>query len=75
MNYQCIIDAKGRVTVPMGIRRRMGLSAGDRVDFLVEDGRVILRLSRPMTNVFDKYIGALAVAGTKHTWVRKPRTL
>jgi AbrB family looped-hinge helix DNA binding protein len=61
--------------VPMGIRRRMGLSAGDRVDFLVEDGGVILRLSRPMTDVFDKYIGALAAAGTKHTWVRKPRTL
>jgi hypothetical protein len=53
----------------------MGLSAGDRVDFLVEDGGVILRLSRPMTDVFDKYIGALAAAGTKHTWVRKPRTL
>jgi AbrB family looped-hinge helix DNA binding protein len=60
MNYLCTIDAKGRVTVPTEIRRRMGLSTGDRVDFLVEDGRIILRPSHSATNVFDKYMGALS---------------
>ena len=29
--------------MPKEIRRRLGLSAGDRVDFTVENGRVILR--------------------------------
>jgi len=59
MSFSGGIDSRGRVTVPRQIRRRLGLSAGDRVDFVCESGLVILRSSRPPEDVFAKYRGAL----------------
>ena len=32
MNYSSAIDKRGRVTVPLEVRIRLGLSAGDRVE-------------------------------------------
>ncbi len=37
------VSEKGQVTIPKEIRSRLGIRAGDRVLFLVEDGRVVLR--------------------------------
>lgn len=37
------ITSKGQTTIPVEIRRRLKLKAGDRVEFIVEaDGRVVL---------------------------------
>lgn len=39
-----MITSEGRVTIPKHVRERLGLRAGDRVDFAVEeDGSVRLR--------------------------------
>ncbi|HUF19846.1 MAG TPA: AbrB/MazE/SpoVT family DNA-binding domain-containing protein [Burkholderiales bacterium] len=38
------LTSKGQTTIPKEIRERLGLSPGDKLDFVVEeDGRVVLR--------------------------------
>lgn len=59
MKYSSSISSKGQVTVPLEIRNRLGLSAGDRVDFVVEGDRTIIRPARSVLNPFDKYKGVL----------------
>jgi AbrB family looped-hinge helix DNA binding protein len=71
------ISSKGQITVPLEIRRRLGLKEGDRVEFLVDDGRTILRPARSAKNPFEKYIGAAAPAFRSkreiNAWVRNLR--
>ena len=59
MKYSSTISSKGQVTVPQEIRQRIGLSAGDRVEFVIENGQTLLRPFRGKTNPFAKYKGAL----------------
>lgn len=59
MSKTSSISSKGQVTIPQEIRVRLGLRAGDRVEFVVEGDRTILRPARTRENVFRKYMGAL----------------
>lgn len=52
------ISSKGQVTVPIEVRQRLGLKQGDRVEFVFEDGRTVLRPFRPAINPFTAYLGA-----------------
>ena len=49
------ISSKGQVTVPQEILDRIGLSAGDRVEFVPENGNILIRPLRSETNPFEKY--------------------
>lgn len=40
------ISSKGQVTVPQEIRTRLGLATGDRVEFVVEGERTLIRPAR-----------------------------
>lgn len=54
------ISSKGQVTVPMAVRQRLGLRAGDRVEFASQNGDIVLRPARPEgENPFAKYTGIL----------------
>jgi antitoxin PrlF len=53
------VNSKGQVTVPIEIRNRLGLKAGDRLAFIDEGGEIILRLDRDQKNPFAGYAGAL----------------
>jgi antitoxin PrlF len=53
------ISSKGQVTVPQEIRRRLGVRAGDRVEFAVERGQVVLKPVRGAEDPLAKYVGAL----------------
>ena len=53
------VTSKGQITIPLEVRRGLGLETGDRVEFLVEDGRTMMCKERPRTNPFEAYIGAL----------------
>jgi antitoxin PrlF len=59
MKYSSTISSKGQVTVPQEIRNRLGLATGDRVDFVIEGERTVIRPSRSTSNPFDKYRGVL----------------
>jgi len=59
MKNSSTISSKGQVTVPQEIRNRIGLSAGDRVEFVVENGKTTIRPLRSETNPFEKYKGIL----------------
>jgi antitoxin PrlF len=59
MKHSSTISSKGQVTVPQEIRTRVGLSACDRVEFAVENGKILFRRLRSEDNPFAKYKGAL----------------
>jgi AbrB family looped-hinge helix DNA binding protein len=58
MAHFSTISSKGQVTVPQEIRKRLGLRAGDRVEFVVEEDRTVIRPARSEEeNPFKKLIG------------------
>jgi len=59
MAWSSTISSKGQVTVPQEIRIRLGLKEGDRVEFLIEGGRTVLRRAPSGENPFEAYVGAL----------------
>jgi antitoxin PrlF len=70
------ISSKGQVTVPLEIRHRLGLKAGDRVEFVVDSGRTTIQPARAPENPFLKYVGALPTfsdAREINKWVRRLR--
>jgi AbrB family looped-hinge helix DNA binding protein len=58
MRSDSTISSKGQITVPAEIRQRLGLKPGDRVEFVVEEGKTVMRPSRSGVNRFQKYLGA-----------------
>lgn len=36
------VTTKGQITIPMAIRKRYGINANDKVDFVMEGDRIIL---------------------------------
>jgi AbrB family looped-hinge helix DNA binding protein len=70
------LSSKGQITVPLEIRRRLGLKEGDRVEFVVEGERTIIRPAQPAKNPFEKYAGALPAFRSKreiNAWVSSLR--
>jgi antitoxin PrlF len=70
------ISSKGQVTVPLEIRRRLGLKEGDRVEFVADGEQTIIRPARRAKNPFEKYAGALPAfhsEGEIDAWVRSLR--
>jgi antitoxin PrlF len=59
MSHFSRMSSKGQLTVPQEIRKRLGLQTGDRVEFVVEEDRTVIRPARPEGNPFEKYIGVL----------------
>ena len=59
MSHFSTISSKGQLTVPQEIRKRLGLEAGDRVEFVVEEGRTVIRPARGDANPFERLIGIL----------------
>ena len=57
MTHFSTISSKGQLTIPQEIRKRLGLEAGDRVEFVVEEDRTVIRPARSADNPFEKYIG------------------
>ena len=57
--YAGVVTSKGQVTVPKPIRERLGLKQGDRIEFVAESGRTVVRRARKSANPFTKYAGVL----------------
>jgi antitoxin PrlF len=70
------ISSKGQVTVPLAIRKRLGLKEGDRVEFVVEGDKTVLRPAQPPENPFEKFVGALPAFSSRgeiNRWIRSLR--
>lgn len=52
------MSSKGQVTIPQEIRVRMGLKGGDRVEFVIDHGKTLIRPARGEKNPFRRYLGA-----------------
>lgn len=71
--YTSTLTSKGQITLPIAIRRRLGLKQGDRLEFCVEGNRTLLRPVRNSENPFAAYAGALGgFRGQRqiNAWVR-----
>jgi AbrB family looped-hinge helix DNA binding protein len=71
------IGSKGQVAVPQEIRTRLGLAPGDRVEFVVDGEKTLIRPARTFSSAFEKYRGALRTfpGGAKqiNAWLRELR--
>lgn len=61
MAHTSRISSKGQITVPLDVRKRLGLREGDRVEFVTEGTITILRPARGAPNPFQEYAGALQI--------------
>jgi antitoxin PrlF len=57
--YKSRVTSKGQITIPQEIRRRLGVHAGDEVEFIAEEQRTVIRRAPAKTDPFKKYQGAL----------------
>ena len=70
------ISSKGQITVPIAVRKRLGVKQGDRVEFVVVDGLAVLRPAREAENPFEKFAGCLPAFDSieeSNAWVREMR--
>ena len=56
---QSSITQKGQVTIPLEIRKAMGLKTGEKVEFVSDGLRVFLQPARKGSNPFSSYEGRL----------------
>jgi AbrB family looped-hinge helix DNA binding protein len=73
MNPSSRIDKKGRITLPLEIRRRLGLASGERVEFSEKEGQTIIHRASGSENPFEKYRGILPAFSSKNeikAWTR-----
>ena len=76
MVYTSVVSTKGQVTIPQEIRVRLGLKEGDRVEFITEGEKTVIRPARSSENPFDAYVGALGGFKSKeevNAWLRDLR--
>jgi antitoxin PrlF len=64
MNGIATVTSKGQVTLPIMLRRELGIEAGDQIEFVTDDGVTTLRRVPSDPNPFDKWAGRLSEAST-----------
>lgn len=76
MTTASTISSKGQITVPIEVRRRLGVKAGDQVEFVFEEGRTVLRPARSEKSPFAPFVGSLPAFKTRReidAWIRELR--
>jgi antitoxin PrlF len=59
MQAKATLTGKGQITVPIDIRRQMGLREGDQIEFILENGTTIMKRYTADPNPFEKWAGKL----------------
>ena len=69
------IRSKGRLTLPIEVRQRLGLKGGDKLEFAFEDGETVVRHVRAEDNPFTAYLGALPAFSSREEIIQFNRNL
>jgi AbrB family looped-hinge helix DNA binding protein len=71
------VTSKGQITIPVEIRKRLGISKGDQVEFDTTKAETVIRPVRSDENPFEKWRGAIGgfPGGRKEidAWIREMR--
>ncbi len=59
MKDTATLTSKGQVTIPVAVRKRLGLKEGDRLAFVNQGNETLLRVDRGQKNPFAVFVGAL----------------
>ncbi|MDQ1469537.1 MAG: antitoxin PrlF [Bryobacterales bacterium] len=75
MTYSGTLSSKGQITIPIEVRKRLGLHEGDKLEFVVEGNTTTIRPAKRTDNPFARYRGLLAdeLPGTIEEIVRQER--
>jgi antitoxin PrlF len=76
MANSSVVGTKGQVTIPRGIRARLGPKEGDRLEFVIEAGHMVICPVRKCLNPFDQYagpLGTLADEAEINAWLQQLR--
>jgi AbrB family looped-hinge helix DNA binding protein len=76
MKNTSTVSSKGQVTIPLEVRKKLGLRTGDRVEFVAEKGYFFIRTARGSANPFERWAGALPAFDSLeeiNQWVRDMR--
>jgi len=61
------VTTKGQVTIPQGIREKMGITVHSDIEFVEEKGRVFIRKGRGRREAPDRFDRARGIATVKMT--------
>ena len=71
------VTSKGQITVPLEIRKRLGIREGDQVEFDTSRSQTVIRPVRTVEDPFEKWRGAIGgfPGGRKEidAWIREMR--
>ena len=71
------VTSKGQITVPLEVRKRLGVTQGDQVEFDTDKPEIVIRPVRTIDNPFRKWRGAVGgfPCGGKEidAWIREMR--
>ncbi|HTA41342.1 MAG TPA: AbrB/MazE/SpoVT family DNA-binding domain-containing protein [Bryobacteraceae bacterium] len=71
------VTSKGQITIPVEIRKRLGISEGDQVEFDTTKAETVIRPVRKVDDPFEKWRGAIGgfPGGRKEVdaWIREMR--
>ena len=76
MTLSSTISSKGQVTVPLEVRRRLGLKEGDRIEFVITGDQTFIRPAQLVTNPFRSTSGFFSGFRSKreiNRWVTQLR--
>jgi antitoxin PrlF len=77
MKHIATVTSKGQITVPLAVRKRLGLKTGDRLEFINEGGTIVIRPVRDAEDPLAAYVGILGTfpGGVEeiNAWVREMR--
>lgn len=66
------LNSKGQITIPLKIRKQLWLQAGDRLDFQLKEGKIVIT---KITGTLDGFIGAIPKSKRSFTTEKMNRSI
>ena len=53
-----ILTSKSKITIPVKIRQFLDLKPGDKINFIIQDGQIIISKAKPLDELYNQVISA-----------------